>query len=255
MLTVAPDSGPSTALLPQPSVPAPSTCALERGYFQAIYIARSSGEADSLCVVRHWHSHSAHIATMLRNSPSLNWSPEDVSKLGEWGFQFLTGIKGKASWLAVLSTYCDNFLPYVAQRLGLSRPAKQQRANDKQRAARAALEAAWSAALGEQQLREIEPVLATPAPEAVPVPIVSNSLVVWVGPHAGGQTTLVYCTPSRQRRQLIIHQHLPSLTYQSPPGTPQFATAARSAWRTTSTARPRTRHGDCLPLSLNRSQR
>ena len=167
------------------AAPALSTCALDSGYFQAIYIAKSSGEADSLCVVRHWHAHSAYIAMMLRNSSLLNWTLEDVSKLGEWGFQFLTGLTGKASWSAVLSHYCNTFLPYVARRLSVSRPAKHQRGSDKQRVARTTLEAGWDAAFAEPQLREMKPALAAPMPEVVSVPIMSNSLVVWVGPHAG----------------------------------------------------------------------
>jgi hypothetical protein len=184
MLTPAQVDGSTALTLHQPA-PAPSTCALDDGYFQAVYVAKSSGEADSLCVVRRWYEHSCHVATMLRHSPSLNWTTEDVSKMGEWGFQFLTGLKGKASWPAVLSAYCDHFLPFVARRLSVSRPAKVQRRSDREQAARAALEASWDTAFDESMLREIEPALAIPVPEVVPVPIVSNSLVVWVGPHAG----------------------------------------------------------------------
>eukprot|EP00966_Prymnesium_polylepis_P299479 6920568-Prymnesium_polylepis.1 len=123
--------------------------------------------------------------------------------MGEWGFQFLTGLKGKASWPAVLSAYCDHFLPFVARRLSVSRPAKVQRRSDREQAARAALEASWDTAFDESMLREIEPALAIPVPEVVPVPIVSNSLVVWVGPHAARQPPKPHSEPVASWRRAV----------------------------------------------------
>lgn len=121
-------------------IPLPSASAVDQGHFQAIYVARSIGGGDSLCVVRRWHEHSAHVVTMLRVSPSLNWTVQDIAKLSEWGFQFLSGTKGRANWPVVLSTYAEHFLLYVARRLGApAREAKQPKLGEKARAARAVI--------------------------------------------------------------------------------------------------------------------
>ena len=159
----------------------PPASALDVGHFQAIYIAKSVGSADSLCVIRHWHAHATHVAMMLGASPSLNWTANDIRGLTEFGFQLLS--RPAATWPAVLSTYTDHFLPWVARRLGTGPSAKQQRVSEKQRSARATLEASWAAALGEDDLGAIRPALSLPALGIAKVPMVSNSLVIWAGPH------------------------------------------------------------------------
>ena len=228
-------SGASSPAHEPDSSPAPSPSAVDQGHFQALYVAKSEGGADSLCVVRHWHAHSQHVVTMLRASPSLNWTAQDIARLSEWGFQFLSGTKGRANWPVVLSTYADHFLHYATRRLGaLPRASKLPKLGEKLRATRAvplpgirtrptqtrvdgaaacaadlglaarreqllarlrptalggrvwqALEASWDSLISESLLRAMEPVLALPPPEPVAVPIVSNSLVLWIGPHSG----------------------------------------------------------------------